>query len=429
MEQLPIKSKLSIQTPLVETTLQGVLFSKSIRSYYFILHVACQEIKSNQDQHVVVRIQVANDAKASDLRSWCRTSFKLGDWIQIRGFWKNDPHCESEFNRSRFTVDLASVEEANEQIQVKEIHKWNMQNCQRWQQKYCSSNNQNNSHPTLSGEKRKLQYEIDNSETATTTFRHGGGGGGGMGKRKQAELVANFLINMIANKLNEKTCGNHINSSGWVKPLENITTLLQAMTFLNAGSGVIDAAGGSGHVSMALGLLGVISTVVDPRESVGKLPGRDRKIWNRALRTNIIQTTCEGGIPLCQPFHAFRAWFVSKPDGINESFRNADAAADVPVCDETHDLLTQCGAIVALHPDEATDAIVDMAVKQRKPFVVVPCCVFARLFPKRRHPNNKDCPVSTYDDLLDFLAAKHIDIQRTKLPFDGANIALWATFG
>ena len=39
------------------------------------------------------------------------------------------------------------------------------------------------------------------------------------------------------------------------------------------GGGIIDAAGGAGHVSLALALRGVRSTVVDPRPNVGKLPG------------------------------------------------------------------------------------------------------------------------------------------------------------
>ena len=90
--------------------------------------------------------------------------------------------------------------------------------------------------------------------------------------------------------------------------------------------------------------------------------------------------------------------------------------------------MTQCSAIVALHPDEATDAIVDMAVQQKKPFVIVPCCVFARLFPNRYNPNSPGNPVTTYEDLVDYLAAKHSDIKRTELPFLGANVALWATF-
>ena len=33
-------------------------------------------------------------------------------------------------------------------------------------------------------------------------------------------------------------------------------------------------------------------------------------------------------------------------------------------------------ALVALHPDEATEAVVDAALALRKPFLVVPCCAF-----------------------------------------------------
>lgn len=41
--------------------------------------------------------------------------------------------------------------------------------------------------------------------------------------------------------------------------------------FFKKGTGVIDAAGGSGHVSLGLGQYGIRSTVVDPRPNVGKL--------------------------------------------------------------------------------------------------------------------------------------------------------------
>lgn len=34
--------------------------------------------------------------------------------------------------------------------------------------------------------------------------------------------------------------------------------------------------------------------------------------------------------------------------------------------------------VVGMHPDQATDAIVDFALACSKPFAVVPCCVFAR---------------------------------------------------
>ena len=99
--------------------------------------------------------------------------------------------------------------------------------------------------------------------------------------------------------------------------------------------------------------------------------------------------------------------------------------------------MQNCKAIVALHPDEATGSIVEQAVENEIPFVVVPCCVFSRLFPERIKPQVgdtvPDCDrsnniVSTYHELLDWLVAKHDSIKVTRLPFEGSNIAVWATF-
>ena len=127
----------------------------------------------------------------------------------------------------------------------------------------------------------------------------------------------------------------------------------------------------------------------------------------------------------------YRAWFGTPPEV------RYDDQVDLPVCgaenndsndNDANQLLSNCRAIAALHPDEATDAIVDTAVRRRIPFVIVPCCVFYRLFPHRRMPNNTDQPVSTYEDLLDYLQAKDPSIQRTLLPFEGANTLLWSIF-
>ena len=55
---------------------------------------------------------------------------------------------------------------------------------------------------------------------------------------------------------------------------------------------------------------------------------------------------------------------------------------------------------MALHADEATEAAVDAALKYGKPFAVVPCCVFADLFP------NRPTAVRTTAEFCDYLAAK-----------------------
>ena len=44
-----------------------------------------------------------------------------------------------------------------------------------------------------------------------------------------------------------------------------------------------------------------------------------------------------------------------------------------------------------------TEPIVDVACRLGKPFAVVPCCVFPRLFPHRRLPDGREPKL--YDDL------------------------------
>ena len=82
------------------------------------------------------------------------------------------------------------------------------------------------------------------------------------------------------------------------------------------------------------------------------------------------------------------------------------------------DLLSQVGVIVALHPDEVTEAVIDFAVEKEIPFAIVPCCVFYRLFPQRRCPRTLS-PVREYAQLLDYLQAKHPMICRDYLDFAG----------
>lgn len=65
----------------------------------------------------------------------------------------------------------------------------------------------------------------------------------------------------------------------------------------------------------------------------------------------------------------------------------------------------------------------EFALRERKPFAIVPCCVFANLNPWRRS-------VRTYTALLEYLMARAraqgADVQRCDLPFDGKNTLLYA---
>ena len=75
---------------------------------------------------------------------------------------------------------------------------------------------------------------------------------------------------------------------------------------------------------------------------------------------------------------------------------------------------------------QATEFIVDFAQKSRKPFAVVPCCVYSSEFPTRRLPCGE--LVRTYEQLLDYLVAKDaIHIKVATLAFEGKNKVVYCT--
>ncbi|EOD31062.1 hypothetical protein EMIHUDRAFT_203148 [Emiliania huxleyi CCMP1516] len=73
-----------------------------------------------------------------------------------------------------------------------------------------------------------------------------------------------------------------------------------------------------------------------------------------------------------------------------------------------------------MHPDEATEPIVDAALADGKPFAILPCCAN----PHRR--TAVGLPVISYEQYLDYLQAKHPAIRRARLAkFEGRNVVLW----
>ncbi|GMF30373.1 unnamed protein product [Phytophthora lilii] len=90
---------------------------------------------------------------------------------------------------------------------------------------------------------------------------------------------------------------------------------------------------------------------------------------------------------------------------------------------ENVQLVEQSSLLLGMHPDEATDPIFDVAIKFVKPFAVVPCCVFGQKFPDRRLADGSK--VLSYENLVEYLTAKHPDIEKAFLPFDGKNLVLY----
>lgn len=78
--------------------------------------------------------------------------------------------------------------------------------------------------------------------------------------------------------------------------------------------------------------------------------------------------------------------------------------------------------VVGLHPDQATEPIVDFALQHAKPFAVVPCCVFPHLSPNRLLNGRQ---VVTYAEFIAYLQQKDSRIQVDFLNIDGRNRVLW----
>ena len=102
-------------------------------------------------------------------------------------------------------------------------------------------------------------------------------------------------------------------------------------------------------------------------------------------------------------------------------------------------VFAEASVIVGLHPDEATEYIVDLALCHCKPFAVVPCCVFPSLFPGRvvatkgsAEPEQEQQyeEVRTLPQFLDYLQAKHPAIKRAALSSLGgsANTVIYCDY-
>ena len=87
-------------------------------------------------------------------------------------------------------------------------------------------------------------------------------------------------------------------------------------------------------------------------------------------------------------------------------------------------LVRECSIIIGMHPDQATEHIIDFAIANNKPFAVIPCCVYSKQFPRRRMHNNK--LVTTYADLVGYLMAKAPrHIRAVELGFEGKCVLLY----
>ena len=79
----------------------------------------------------------------------------------------------------------------------------------------------------------------------------------------------------------------------------------------------------------------------------------------------------------------------------------------------------ECTILLGLHPDQATDPIVDIGLALNIPWAIVPCCVFPQLFQQRVLASGK--MVRSYEDLCQYIRERDLSIREAVLPFRGRN--------
>eukprot|EP00873_Tetraselmis_striata_P038309 jgi/Tetstr1/458573/TSEL_044976.t1 len=180
---------------------------------------------------------------------------------------------------------------------------------------------------------------------------------------------------------------------------------------LREGSGVLDIAGGKGLIGAELQERHhAPCTLVEERTAPAevRLSGAD-----------------SGGVPTRKPLSVptSAAPFVKRWEDLAHA-AGSDLAHEAGRRDADLLALCQdCSVMVGMHPDEVTEAIVDAALQLCKPFAVVPCCVFADMFPDRLTPAGR--PVRSYEDFLSYLRAKHPGLREGRLNFVGRSRVIY----
>lgn len=185
------------------------------------------------------------------------------------------------------------------------------------------------------------------------------------------------------------------------------------------GAEVLDVAGGAGAVCWSLAVdHGVRCTVVDPRRL-----RLSRRKTNAVLAAAALKPR-GAGAPDAADAGARAEWLDARAldDGGGAGSRAAAVAwletrglsqmrrlfdpSFGGAADEADAVAAwaRCAAVTGLHPDEATEAIVDACLRDAKPFAVVPCCVFPTLFPHRRLRSGAE--VRSREQLVRYLGEK-----------------------
>ena len=185
---------------------------------------------------------------------------------------------------------------------------------------------------------------------------------------------------------------------------------------------VLDVAGGRGEIAFGLAVRrGVPCTLVDPRPAgwPGRLTKHQRHFLRHLAKAEKKRKMGggEGGESEEIGAKVGAVGAGGQGGGVDEALaalHQVQEPFDAVFCDRHAGLVRDAPALLGMHPDEATESIVDAALRLRRPFAIVPCCVF----PADGRPRS-------FGAWIDYLRGKSPAIRSAFLPFSGRNQVLY----
>jgi hypothetical protein len=219
---------------------------------------------------------------------------------------------------------------------------------------------------------------------------------------------------------------------------------------LNHSSCIVDVAGGAGQLAFEFGVRrGINTTVIDPRP-LRLSSGQQRTLaYHRETGLRLLPPGRNVSLPAFDYGHHFcevvansknddtqrtaapnnntipnwsdQTWLVG---GAGARVRHLAKWFDMGFGES--DIWRDASLVLGMHPDEATEDLVDLALAHDKRFAVVPCCVFWKLDPDRKSPSTGKA-VRNREQFCEYLAAKDEQrIEVTTLPIPGRNVVLYS---
>lgn len=189
---------------------------------------------------------------------------------------------------------------------------------------------------------------------------------------------------------------------------------------------ILDVAGGKGELTARIALCHSTNVVlVDPREA--DVLGVFRNTVFRSLPKKWQERiSSQNPMDIEDTLHQrYRQLVTHFP---MDSANSVNVVEELQKNRELLESVLNCTLIIGMHADGAVEAIVDIALHYRKPFIVVPCCVFPNLFKDRKVPSTADEstlePVRNHEQLCRYLVRKDSHFTIETLPFEGRNTAI-----